>query len=50
VEALTQLGVLDDRDLRALAAFYHPTVRSPDGRAAATTLPRFELAPLGELT
>ena len=28
VETLAQLGVLDDRDLRALAAYHHPTVLS----------------------
>jgi len=50
VEVLAQIGVLDERDLRALAAFHHPAVHTPDGREAATALPRFELAPLGELT
>lgn len=49
VEALAQVGVLDDRDMRALAAFHHPTVLTPDGREAATSVPHFELAPLGEL-
>ena len=50
VEALAQVGILDDRDLRTLEAFHRPTVRTPDGREAATALPRFELAPLAELT
>ena len=50
VEALAQVGVLDDRDLRAMAAFHHPAVHTPDRREAAAALPRFELAPLGELT
>lgn len=49
VETLAQLGVLDDRDLRALEAFHHPTVLTPDGTEAATAVPHFELAPLGEL-
>ena len=49
VEALAQVGVLDDRDLRALEAYHHPVVRTPDRRDAATALPRFELAPLSEL-
>jgi len=50
VEALAQLGVIDDRDLRALAAFRHPAVRTPAGVEAAIASPCFELAPLGELT
>jgi len=50
VEALAQLGAIDDRDLRALAAFRHPAVRTPAGVEAAIASPRFELAPLGELT
>lgn len=49
VEALAQVGVLDDRDLRTLVAFHHPIVLAPDGREAATALPHFELAPLDEL-
>lgn len=43
VEALAQVGVLDDRDLRVLAGYHHPTVLSPAGEEAATALPRFEL-------
>ena len=43
VEALAQIGLLDERDLRALAEYHHPTVYSPAGREAATALPRFEL-------
>lgn len=50
VEALAQVGVLDERDLRALAPFHRPTARTPDGREAATAIARFELAPLHELT
>jgi L-asparaginase II len=49
VEALAQVGVLDERDLRQLVPFHHPTVLTPDRREAATALPRFELAPLAEL-
>jgi L-asparaginase II len=49
VEVLAQVGVLDERDLRALAPFHRPTVRTPGGLDAATASPRFELAPLGEL-
>jgi L-asparaginase II len=49
VEALAQVGILDERDLRALATFHRPVVQTPDRREAATAVPRFELAPLGEL-
>lgn len=49
VETLAQLSVLDDRDLRALAAFRYPTARTPEGVQAAVAAPVFELAPLGEL-
>ena len=50
VEALAQAGVLDDRDLRALASYHHPASSAPDGREVATAVPRFELAPMSELT
>ena len=43
VETLAQAGVLDDRDLRVLAGFHHPTVLAPGGGEAATALPRFVL-------
>jgi L-asparaginase II len=43
VETLAQVGVLDERDLRALLPFHHPTVLSPQGQEAAVALPRFEL-------
>jgi|GEM_PF-51861 len=43
VETLAQVGLLDERDLRAMAAFRHPTVVAPDGSEAATAMPRFEL-------
>jgi L-asparaginase II len=49
VEALAQVGILDERDLRALATFHRPVAQTPDRREAATSVPRFELAPLGEL-
>jgi L-asparaginase II len=44
VEALAQIGLLDERDLRTLAGYHRPTVYSPAGQEAATALPRFELA------
>lgn len=43
VEALAQVGVLDDRDLRALAAYHHPTVNAPGLGEAASAVPHFEL-------
>jgi L-asparaginase II len=50
VEALAQVGVLDERDLRALADYHHPLTIGPNGVEVAAALPRFELAPLNELT
>ena len=44
VETLAQVGLLDERDLRAMAAYHHPTVQAPGGGDAATAVPRFELA------
>ena len=44
VETLAQVGLLDERDLRAMAEYHHPTVQAPGGRDAATAVPRFELA------
>jgi L-asparaginase II len=49
VEALAQVGILDDRDLRAMEAYHHPVVRTPGRQDAAVALARFELAPLDEL-
>jgi L-asparaginase II len=47
VEALAQAGLLDERDLRALSSYHHPTALGPAGQEAATALPRFELAGTG---
>jgi L-asparaginase II len=47
VEALAQAGLLDERDLRALSGYHHPTALGPAGQEAATALPRFELAGAG---
>jgi L-asparaginase II len=44
VETLAQIGLLDERDLRALDGYHHPTVLAPGGAEAATALPRFVLA------
>jgi L-asparaginase II len=49
VEALAQVGILDDRDLRAMEAYHRPVVRTPDRRDAAVAVARFELASLDEL-
>ena len=49
VEALAQIGALDERDLRALAPFRHPVAHAPDGSESAEAAPCFELAPLREL-
>jgi L-asparaginase II len=49
VESLAQIGTLDELDLRTLAFFHHPVRHGPDGSAVATSVPRFELAPLTEL-
>jgi L-asparaginase II len=49
VEALRQVGVLDDQALRRLERFRRPVTRDPQGRAAAETVARFELAPVAEL-
>ncbi len=48
VETLAQVGVLDDRDLRALAAYHHPTVDAPGGAEAASAVARFELVGQGK--
>ncbi len=49
VEALAQLGVLGERELRGLAAQHRPTTHSPGGEPIAETVARFELAPISEL-
>jgi L-asparaginase II len=49
VEALARLGVLDERDLRALAAYHQPVSRAPSGEIITRTLPGFDLAPISEL-
>ncbi len=49
VEAMVQLGVLGDRELRSLAAHHRPIARSPRGVPIAETVPGFVLAPISEL-
>ncbi|MEX1344080.1 MAG: asparaginase [Candidatus Limnocylindrales bacterium] len=43
VEVLAQLGLLDERDLRILAGYHHPTVFAPSGDEAASAVPSFAL-------
>lgn len=43
VEVLAQLGLLDERDLRTLAGYHHPTVFAPSGNEAASANPAFDL-------
>ena len=50
VEALRQLGALDERALRQLAAYAHPVMRDLHGDVVGEVLPGFELAPISELT
>jgi L-asparaginase II len=49
VEALDQLGVLDDRARRLLALHHRPVVRGPDGDDIGRVVPGFVLAPISEL-
>jgi len=50
VEAVRQLGALDERALRQLAAYAHPVMRDPRGDVVGEVVPGFELAPISELT
>ena len=49
LEALAQLRVLEDRDLRALASHHRPVTRDPQRRIVAETVVAFQLAPISEL-
>src|SRR5262249_32679646 len=49
IQALSQLGVLEDRDLRTMATHHRPTMRDPHGKVGAETISGFELAPISEL-
>lgn len=49
VEALDQLGVLDDRARRLLSLHHRPLVRSPAGEVIAQVVAGFGLAPISEL-
>ncbi len=50
VEALAQLGVLEDQALRMLAHYHRPPSLDPHGRVAGEAIASFELVPVGELT
>ena len=49
MEALTQIGVVDERARKALAAQHRPVTRSAAGDIIAETIPDFLLAPISEL-
>jgi len=49
VEAVRQLGALDERALRQLSAYAHPVMRDPHGEVVGEVVPGFELAPISEL-
>lgn len=49
VEALDQLGVLDDRARRLLAPHHRPITRSPGGDVIGEVVADFALAPISEL-
>jgi L-asparaginase II len=49
VEALAQLGVISERELRLLARHHRPPVRDPRGELTGEAVPGFELAPISEL-
>jgi L-asparaginase II len=50
IEALSQLGVLDDATVHRLDELHRPGSQDPRGVDIATTVPVFELAPLSELS
>jgi len=49
MEALLQLGIVDERARRALSAQHRPVTRSLAGDIVAETIPDFQLAPISEL-
>ena len=49
VEALAQVGALDDRAIQTLASFASPFARDAHGDVVARAVPVFELAPISEL-
>lgn len=49
IEALAQLGALDDAALGRLADLHRPVLRDPRGTDVGEVAPTFELAPISEL-
>jgi L-asparaginase II len=49
VEALSQIGVLSERELRLLGRHHRPPIRDPRGELSGEAVPQFELAPISEL-
>jgi L-asparaginase II len=49
VEALDQVGALDDRARRLLALHHRPVTTAPNGEVIAHAVPDFALAPISEL-
>ena len=49
MEALWQLGVVDERTLRQLGSYHRPQSRDPQGRVNGEAVPDFQLAPILEL-
>lgn len=49
VEAVAQVGALDERALRAVAAFHRPKATDPRGALVGETVAVFQLAPISEL-
>jgi L-asparaginase II len=49
VEALAQVGALDDDGLRELGRYHRPPVFDPRGKQAGEAVPEFQLAPISEL-
>jgi L-asparaginase II len=49
IEALAQLGALDDEAVRHLGRYHRPPVFDPRGKQAGEAVPEFQLAPVSEL-
>jgi L-asparaginase II len=49
VEALWQVGALDERALKELARYHRPPVFDPRGEQCGEAVPEFQLAPISEL-
>lgn len=49
IEALWQVGAIDERALRQLGRYHRPPLTDPRGQVTGEAVATFELAPLGEL-